>query len=376
MNKFKLLIGVFSIILLIQVFLVSVVVGVGDSWTDKAPIPVKRLFGQSVATTNGMIYAIGGTSISDIPTEVIFSLMPGTIGYPNIIVGVNEMYNPDTDTWTTKKSMPTARENFGLTTSQNKIYAIGGTVDNKGAITGVNEVYNIETDTWETKAQLPSAMECLDANAVGGKIYVIGGRQPILSGGYFYFNDNLVYDIETNVWSNKTTPPIDIGDYTSAVIDSKIYILPYESSAPLLIYDTDTDKWSQGASMPASVYSAVMGATTGKIAPKQLYVMSGDLDVVQIYDPATNKWSAGTQMPTERQGFSIAVLNDNIYVMGGTGINSSGDANEMYISDTEYKKTTNPQINVSLLVTVAVIITIIPVVIVMIWLKTKKEKHG
>jgi len=378
MNKVKLLVSAFSIILLMQIFLVSVAIGMGDSWTDKASMPTGRLNCQSVAATNGMIYVIGGTGVSDIPVDVIFSLTPGIVGYPNIIVGVNEMYNPDTDTWATKKSMPTARENFGLATSKNKIYAIGGATDNKGNITGVNEVYDIETDTWETKTPLPVAMECLDANAVGKKIYVIGGRQSILSRGYSYLNDNWVYDIETDVWSNKKAPPIDIEDYASAVIDNKIYIVTYESgsyeggTASLLIYNTDTDKWSQGISMPASVYSAVMGATTGKTAPKQLYVMSRDLDVVQIYDPATNQWSTGTQMPTERQAFSITVLNDNIYVIGGTGINGLS-VNEMYTPDPEYK-TANPQINISLLVTVAVIITIVAVVIVIIWLKTKKRK--
>jgi N-acetylneuraminic acid mutarotase len=271
--------------------------------------------------------------------------------------------------------MPTARENFGLTTSQNKIYAISGAVDDRG----VNEVYDIVTDTWETKTPLPSARECFDANAVNGKIYVIGGRQPILTGGYSYFNDNWVYDIETDVWSNKNPSPIDIKDYASAVIDNKIYILTYdgglyESVCSLLIYDTNTDKWSQGANMPASVHEAVMGATTGKIAPKQLYVMSMDLDAVQIYDPATNKWSTGTQMPTERLGFSIAVLNDNIYAIGGTGI-SGTDVNEMYTPTTGYK-TTNLQINIKLVVTVIIVIIVIAVVAIIIWLKTRQKKKN
>jgi N-acetylneuraminic acid mutarotase len=382
MNKVKLFGVVFSVVLLMQIFFVSAAIGASDSWTVKASMPAGRFNCRSVAASNGMIYVIGGTGLSDTLEPVIFA-GPGVMGYRNILVGVNEMYNPDKDTWATKKVMPTPRENFGLTTSQNKIYAIGGTVDNRG-ITGVNEVYDIMTDTWETKKPLPSDRECLDAHAVGGKIYVIGGRRSILSGGYPYFNDNLVYDIETDVWSNKTPPPIKINDYASAVIDNKIYILTYEgalyeSGNSLLIYDTDTDKWSQGTSMSASVHSAVMGATTDKTAPKRLYVMSTDLDVVQIYDPATNKWSTGTQMPTERLGFSIAVLNDNIYAIGGTGVEGLS-VNEMYTPDTKYTTTssqinnnpTSSQINNNLVVTVAVIITI-TVVAIIIWLKTKKS---
>ena len=383
MNKVKIFVAMFSVVLLSQIFLVSAAIGRGDSWAVKASMPTGRFNCQSVVATNSMIYVMGGTGVSDIPTKSPF-VPPGSIAYPNIIVSVNEMYNPDTDTWATKKSMPTPRENFGLTTSQNKIYAIGGTVDNKKSTTGANEVYDIETDAWETKASLPSAMACLDANAVGEKIYVIGGRQPTLSGGDSYLNDNWVYDIETDVWSTKTPSPIKIKDYASAAIDNKIYILTYEgalyeSGNSLLIYDTDTDKWSQGTSMSASVHSAVMGATTDKTAPKRLYVISMDLDVVQIYDPVTNKWSTGTQMPTERLGFSIAVLNDNLYVIGGTGVEGLS-VNEMYTPVTEHKtansqiniNSANSQININILVAVVAIITISGIGIIR--LKIKKRK--
>ena len=355
MSKVKLLVVVFSIILLSQVFLGSAATGTGDSWIAKASMPTGRLWCESVADTNCMIYVIGG---SDVPTDRY-----------SMIVGVNEMYNPDTDTWTAKKSMPTPRENFGLATSQNKIYAIGGRLNSYWAVTSVNEVYDIVTDTWEKKASLPSARACVDANVVNGKIYVIGGR----SSAYFSscLNDTLVYDIESDVWCYKEPPPINIGNYVSAVIDNKIYILFYETG-PLWIYDTDADKWSQGAAIPISGYHSAMCATTGEISPKRLYVMGGGLDVVQTYEPATNKWSKGIQMSTERYAFSIAVLNDNIYTIGGASVDGRGDANEVYTPGTYYK-ISNPQINSTIVVVVAIIMTLSG--IVLIRLKIKKTRH-
>lgn len=54
----------------------------------------------------GKIYVIGGTYE----------------GYHN----TNQEYDPSTNTWAVKTSMPTPRSNFGIAVYQNKIYCIGG----------------------------------------------------------------------------------------------------------------------------------------------------------------------------------------------------------------------------------------------------------
>jgi N-acetylneuraminic acid mutarotase len=43
---------------------------------------------------------------------------------------------------------------------------------------------------------------------------------------------------------------------------------------------------------------------------------------VEEYDPATDTWQAKKNMPTPRGGFASAVVNDKIYVIGGTPANS------------------------------------------------------
>jgi N-acetylneuraminic acid mutarotase len=55
----------------------------------------------------GKLYAVGGGSIS---------------GDSNVV----EAYNPATNTWSTKTSMPTAREGLGNGVTANKLYAVGG----------------------------------------------------------------------------------------------------------------------------------------------------------------------------------------------------------------------------------------------------------
>lgn len=91
----------------------------------KADMPTPR-DALSTSMVNGKIYAIGGK--------------PGSFaaGSPLSIV---EEYNPQTDIWTEKSDMPTAR--WGLSTCgvNEKIYAIGGT-DGSVALSTIEE-YNL-----------------------------------------------------------------------------------------------------------------------------------------------------------------------------------------------------------------------------------------
>jgi hypothetical protein len=70
-----------------------------DSWVSKAPMQQARA-GLGVAAVNGKIYAIGGTS--------------GT----KTLLGTNEVYDPKTNTWSTKAPLPTPRYDFGIRLSK------------------------------------------------------------------------------------------------------------------------------------------------------------------------------------------------------------------------------------------------------------------
>ncbi|MCW4045091.1 MAG: hypothetical protein NWE94_06200 [Candidatus Bathyarchaeota archaeon] len=160
---------------------------VEDSWVSKAPMQEAR-GGLGVAAVDGKIYAIGG------------SIASGSDTLTGGFVGTNEEYNPETDTWTFKKSMPTPRRSFAIAAYQNKIYCIGGTTgyssDTGYAHTSANEVYDPATDAWETKAAMPTARSAVAAHVVDGKIYLIGGDPNGLL--------NEVYDPATDTWETKT----------------------------------------------------------------------------------------------------------------------------------------------------------------------------
>jgi N-acetylneuraminic acid mutarotase len=252
--------------------------------------------GVGVAVVNGKIYAIGGA---------------GKGGFR----AFNEEYDPATDTWTFKASMPTPRSSFGIAVYQNKIYCMGGYIPEDA--TGVNEVYDPATDTWETKAPMPTARLNLQASIVNGKIYLIGGN----SNGTL----NEVYDPVNDTWLTKASIPTAVSSYASAVVDNKIYVITSNLNQ---IYDAENDSWSLGASAPSPAILASAGATTGVYAPKRIYVFGADAKMpywqltlrnftAQNYDLKTNSWTVCASMPTGRFDASVAVVNDRLYVIGG-----------------------------------------------------------
>jgi hypothetical protein len=291
---------------------------VEDSWISKAPMQVAR-FNLGLAVFNGKIYAIGGSSQSgQLP-----NLRGGT-------VGTNEEYDPKMGTWTFKKSMLTPRFFFSIATFQNKIYCIGGYTSN-GTVTGVNEVYDPATDAWETKTPMPTARIGLQANAANGKIYLIGGYVPAyyttqnFSSSFLTLNE--VYDPTTDSWTAKAPLPTATSNYASTVIDNKIYVIGGLFKSPCSdlnqIYDPKTDTWSQGNPSPSITAYGAAGATADENAPKRIYVLGQDFNFTEppyinrVYDPEHDSWAVGVAMPTNRHGFSVAIVNDILYAIGG-----------------------------------------------------------
>ena len=243
----------------------------------------------------------------------------------------NYEFDPATGNWAAKASMPTPRTtSFGIAVVGDKIYVIGG--QDRDSIgyhfLSTNEAYDPATDTWETKESMPTSREWMDANVVNGKIYVIGGITYEDENKYHQNHTvvNEVYDPTTDSWSRKQPVPIAVACYASVAVDNKIYIMGGTDASQQLIsnqiYDVETDSWSLGASLPTYTYYAAAAATTGVMAPKRIYVIGGGFtettNAVHVYNPVLDNWISGAPMPTNRSHLAIFIVDDVIYAMGGS----------------------------------------------------------
>ena len=299
MNRIKSTIVVLVILsLILPVFSLPLVWGAEDSWTTLEPLPLER-GGFNAIAFNEKIY----------------------------VMKSNITYEYSLNSWSEKTAMLTPRYDFAITAYQDKIYCIGG--KNDSTPLGTNEVYDPVTDTWETKASMPTPRHGLDANVVNGKIYLISGSIPHhlfpdVEGTFELTNITEVYDPVTNTWETRTPIPNPASYYASGVVKNKIYII---SESYTQIYDPKTDTWSFGTPPLYSVDMAGGAATTGVLAPERIYIVGGrdsglegsglEVPYTQIYNPIEDSWSLGTSMQTPRYYFAVAVLDDQIYTIGG-----------------------------------------------------------
>ncbi len=239
--------------------------------------------------------------------------------------------------------MPTARSGFAIASYNNQIYVIGGSVGD--TFTGNVEVYDPVTDTWQTKASMPTPRADLCANVVNGKIYLIGGKTYSSTAPYYRQTAiNEVYDPATNTWSTNASMPTAVQGYASAVIDSKIYIIGGTRQSALgsesftsanQIYDTQTDTWTNGKSMNQPTSYGAATATTGFMAPTKIFYFGGYMgstfsNKTQVFDLEKNSWTNGPEMPTPRAYLGVAVINDIIYAVGGFDGANWLNSNEQY----------------------------------------------
>ncbi len=229
-----------------------------NSWTVKTSMSEPRQYMGAATAPNGKIYVIGGENNSN-------------------VLNIVEEYDPETDTWATKASMPTARYSLGVVMASNgKIYAIGGcnSINFSGFLATVEE-YDPVTNIWKTKASMPSAICDIGIAATDdGKIYTFGGYNGS------FLKTVLEYNTSTDTWITKANMPIDRHNLAVSVASNgKIYTFgggDWEDST-VMEYAPTLNTWKTSPNMPTprSGLQAVT-ADNGKI-----YAIGGYSGVIQ-----------------------------------------------------------------------------------------------
>lgn len=194
-----------------------------DSWTALTPMPSKR--GSAVAATvNGKIYVIGGAAPHPGSSET--ALHPTR---PHRSVDIVEEYDPQTNRWSARSSMPTARNHAAIGAVNNKIYVIGGRLGSAFIFTASNtnvvEEYDPASDQWGlVKARMPTERSGGAWAVYNGRIYVAGGEHQD-SHLMAAFRTLEAYDPATNSWSELLMMPMPRHGLAGAVVGGRLHLV-------------------------------------------------------------------------------------------------------------------------------------------------------
>jgi N-acetylneuraminic acid mutarotase len=188
------------------------------------PMLEPRCDHQSIATSTGKIYVMGGWR-----EETAINKWGSTYNTEkNIVSKTMECYDPKTNKWEYKKPLNRERMVFAAVTGKDdKIYVFGGAAgmsdDPNTPILDTVEVYNPGTDSWSSRKPMPTPrFDHAAVLAADGKIYVMGGAEVYdkISSAVF------IYDPATDSWEQG--PDMILPRATLAAVatpDGKIYAI-------------------------------------------------------------------------------------------------------------------------------------------------------
>ncbi|MEE8311309.1 MAG: kelch repeat-containing protein, partial [Candidatus Binatia bacterium] len=230
--------------------------------------------------------------------------------------------------WETRPEPSTDRSEAGMALVGTKIYIMGGETASSGRTV---DAYNIQSQSWTSAPLMPGyGVENYGRNhiqpvVIGSKIYVAGGFTVTTRAGI----EELIVLDTNNLgagWQQLTPMPSGRGSMACAADGVQIFCAGGADDAStalslggLRIYNTLTDVWSTGASMPRDRDSTFAQMIDGK-----MYVIGGrdstpsnPVTATDIYNVATNSWSTGASLPTPRSGGGTVAVGKRILMMGG-----------------------------------------------------------
>ncbi|PYT63277.1 MAG: hypothetical protein DMG42_36565, partial [Acidobacteria bacterium] len=194
-----------------------------DSWKSLGPMPTKR--GAAVAVeVGGKIYVIGGA------TTVAGSKAPYfTFFGPSLVLTTNEVFDPATNKWESRRPMSVARNHAYAAAVNGKIYVIGGRTGHAFIMSATNtdvvEEYSPVSDMWSApKERMPTARSGGAWGTDGRRIYVAGGEVTTkeLVGA---FRAVEAYEPATNSWISLPPMPMPRHGIAGAVIGNEFHLV-------------------------------------------------------------------------------------------------------------------------------------------------------
>ncbi|MFS4448042.1 malectin domain-containing carbohydrate-binding protein [Maribacter sp. 2307UL18-2] len=276
-----------------------------------------------------------------------------------------DVYDYQSKTWSTiGSSAPSDFNHFQAVEYNGLIWVIGAFKDNDFP----NEVpadfvwtYNPATDDWVQGPAVPNARKRGSAGLVmyNNKFYVIAGNADGHDGQYVPWFDE--FDPATGIWTTLADAPRARDHFHAGVIDDKLYVAggrlsggPGGTFSPLIaevdVFDFSAGTWSTlpaGQNIPTP-----RAAASVAVFQDELYVIGGEIEndldgnlvddavtTTESFNPATGNWTSRADLITERHGTQAIVSGNGIHVTAGSSSKGGGGT----MKNMEFFGTDNPQ---------------------------------
>jgi N-acetylneuraminic acid mutarotase len=270
-----------------------------------APSLLRPRSAHGVVAAAGALWAIGGTGVDRAP--------------------VLQIERFDGVAWTEATTLPGDGVNApSVAALGGRIYVIGGFAGTTNQPTNDVRVFDIATSTWTKAAPLPTSSGGQAAVVLDGRIHVIGGgtsRETIAN--------HVVYDPTSDTWASAAPLPRSEGSPGAVVLDGRLWAIGGRSGSDdfgdVYIYDPATDSWSRGPSIePRGTAGAVVICGTILLVGGERQSDSTVLADTLILSRGT--WTRAQPMPTARSFARAAVIDDTVYIVGGSTVFGQGHA--------------------------------------------------
>lgn len=220
--------------------------------------------------------------------------------------------------WEALAPLPYAVRAAAVATDGEKVYVVGGY-----GVTGrmsVFQILDLATGTWRLGPSLPSATDWGTAAWVNGAVHFIGGNTD----GLGTTDRHLVYRPGSTVWKDAARPPRKIAGTASVAVGSRIYLFagnigqPQVYTKTTLIYDAEGDAWSPGEDVPSPRIN-----WAGALLNDEIFLVGGGTPGLNtsadffIYSLDTGSWQAGPPIPVAREAHGVGAVGGRICAVGG-----------------------------------------------------------
>lgn len=266
-----------------------------------------------------------------------------------------EIYNYETNTWSTGASAPKPFNHFQAIEYQGYIWVIGAFKTNSFPNEPPEEnihLYDPVANVWLEGREVPATRQRGSTGLVTyeDKFYVACGNTVGHAGGYVSWFD--AYDPCSNEWTELTDAPRPRDHFFATTANGKLYLVSGRQSggpggvfAPMHeevdIFDFQSNTWS---TLPSSKDLPTPRAAGGVVTfQNKIFVIGGEgngqaYNTVEAFNLSSQNWETLASMNHARHGTQAIATGDGIYITSGSPNQGGGKQTNM-----EYYGNDNPQ---------------------------------